>query len=60
MPDLENILNKLNNESAFEKLLKDLIKENSTLEEVINLSILINIYEKISIDLSENINKLTK
>ncbi len=60
MPDLENILNKLNNESAFEILLKDLIKENSTLEEIINLSILINIYEKISIDLSENINKLTK
>lgn len=60
MPDLENILNKLNNESAFEILLKDLTKENSTLEEIINLSILINIYEKISIDLSENINKLTK
>lgn len=60
MPDFENILNKLNNESAFEILLKDLIKENSTLEEIINLSILINIYEKMSINLSENINKLTK
>jgi hypothetical protein len=60
LPDFENILNKLNNESDYEILLKDLIEKNSTLEEIINLSILINIYEKISIDLTENINKLIK
>lgn len=59
IPNSENILERLNNENAFEIYIKDLIKKNKSLEEAINLMIMINAYQKISMALTVEIKKLS-
>jgi hypothetical protein len=55
----ENILDRLDNENGFEIYIKDLIKNNKPLKEVLNLMIMINAYEKISMYLTLEIKKLS-
>jgi hypothetical protein len=59
IPNIENILDRLDNENGFEIYIKDLIKNNKPLKEVINLMIMINAYEKISMSLTVEIKKLS-
>lgn len=59
IPNSENILVRLKNENAFEVYIKDLIKDNKSLEKAINLMIKIDMYQKISIDLTLKIKKLS-
>ncbi|WP_396154771.1 hypothetical protein [Flavobacterium macrobrachii] len=59
IPNIENILDRLDNENGFEIYIKDLIKNNKPLKEVLNLMIMINAYEKISMYLTLEIKKLS-
>lgn len=59
IPNIENILDRLDNENGFEIYIKDLIKNNKPLKEILNLMIMINAYEKISMYLTLEIKKLS-
>ncbi len=57
-PNFDNILDRLNNENGYELFLIDLLKNKKYLEEIANLSINIDVYEKITLDLTKNIENL--
>jgi hypothetical protein len=60
VPNFDHIIDRLSNEIEFGIFIKELIRNNKSLEEAVNLSIMINAYEKVSINLTEDIKNLTK